>query len=155
MNQLPPGAGPVQILLAEDSDSDVELTVEALRDARVANELHVVRNGEEAMSFLRCQGDFSDAPRPDLVLLDLNMPRKDGREVLDEMKQDPTLRIIPVVVLTTSESEADVLRSYQLSAAAYITKPVDFMQFVKAVNAIDDFWLSVVKLPPRSPSVAV
>jgi two-component system, chemotaxis family, response regulator Rcp1 len=140
----------VQILLAEDNQGDVDLTIEALRDAKVANELHVVRDGEEAMEFLQQSGRYTDAPRPDLVLLDLNMPRKDGREVLSDMKDDAVLRVIPVVILTTSEAEADVLRSYELAAAAYVTKPVGFSQFVEVIHAVEDFWLTVVKLPPRT-----
>lgn len=139
----------IHLLLVEDSAADIELTIEALRDARVANELHVARDGVEAMAYLRREGDAGAAPRPDLVLLDLNLPKKDGREVLTEMKNDPELRVIPVVVLTTSAEEADVLRSYELHAAAYITKPVDFGQFLKALHALEDFWLAVVRLPPR------
>lgn len=139
----------VQILLVEDSEADIALTLEALRDARVANELHVVRDGEEAMAFLRREGHYTRARRPDLVLLDLNMPRKDGREVLAEMKGDADLQVIPVVVLTTSAEEADVLRSYELNASAYITKPVDFPQFIAAVSSLQEFWLAVVRLPPR------
>jgi chemotaxis family two-component system response regulator Rcp1 len=146
----PASARPVHILLVEDSEPDVELTIEALRDAKVLNELHVVRDGVEAMAYLHRQGPYAKAARPDLVLLDLNMPRKSGREVLTEMKADPKLAMIPVVVLTTSAADVDVLRSYELSAAAYITKPVDFDQFVSVIHTLKDFWLAVVRLPPRT-----
>jgi CheY-like chemotaxis protein len=138
---------PVQILLVEDNAADVRLTIEALREGKVRNDLHVARDGAEAMEFLRRQGPFADAPRPDLVLLDLNLPRKDGREVLREIKDDDSLKRIPVVVLTTSSAEADILRSYSLHANCYITKPVDLEQFVQVVKSIDDFWLTIVKLP--------
>lgn len=139
----------IQILLVEDSAADIELTTEALLAAKVANVLHVVRNGEEAMAFLRHEGAYVDAPRPDLVLLDLNLPRKDGREVLADMKRDVALSTIPVVVLTTSSAKADVLQSYQLHANSYITKPVDFEQFIRVMQSVADFWLSVVRLPSR------
>jgi len=138
---------PIEILLVEDSPGDVTLTIEALRDAKVANNLHVARDGEEALQFLRQEGEFADKPRPDLVLLDLNMPRKDGREVLADMKADPVFKRIPVVVLTTSQSEDDVAAAYNLSANCYVAKPVDLDQFLGVVRAIDDFWLSLVKLP--------
>jgi len=138
---------PIEILLVEDSPGDVTLTIEALRDAKVANNLHVARDGEEALRFLRQEGEFADKPRPDLVLLDLNMPRKDGREVLADMKADPVFKRIPVVVLTTSQSEDDVAAAYNLSANCYVAKPVDLDQFLGVVRAIDDFWLSLVKLP--------
>jgi CheY-like chemotaxis protein len=138
---------PIEILLVEDSPGDVTLTIEALRDAKVANNLHVARDGEEALRFLRQEGEFADKPRPDLVLLDLNMPRMDGREVLAEMKADPVFKRIPVVVLTTSQSEDDVAAAYNLSANCYVAKPVDLDQFLGVVRAIDDFWLSLVKLP--------
>lgn len=138
---------PIEILLVEDSPGDVTLTVEALRDARVANNLHVARDGEEALRFLRREGEFADRPRPDLILLDLNMPRKDGREVLADLKADDELKRIPVVVLTTSQSEDDVAAAYNLSANCYVAKPVDLDQFLGVVRAIDDFWLSLVKLP--------
>ena len=138
---------PIEILLVEDSPGDVTLTIEALRDAKVANNLHVARDGEEAMRFLRQEGGFADKPRPDLILLDLNMPRKDGREVLADLKLDPELKRIPVVVLTTSQSEDDVAAVYNLSANCYVAKPVDLDQFLGVVRAIDDFWLSLVKLP--------
>jgi CheY-like chemotaxis protein len=138
---------PVQILLVEDSPSDVAMTVLALRDGRIANELHTAPDGEAAMDFLRRRGQFRTAPRPDLIVLDLNLPRKDGREVLAEVKADEDLRVIPVVVLTTSAGEADVLRSYSLHANAYITKPVDLEQFLAAVRQVEDFWLTLVRLP--------
>jgi CheY-like chemotaxis protein len=138
---------PIEILLVEDSPGDVTLTIEALRDAKVANQLHVARDGEEALRFLRQEGEYEGKPRPDLILLDLNMPRKDGREVLAEMKADPVLKRIPVVVLTTSQSEDDVAAAYNLAANCYVAKPVDLDQFLGVVRAIDDFWLSLVKLP--------
>lgn len=140
---------PVQILLVEDSEPDVELTTEALRDARVANDLHVARDGEEALAFLRGESPHDGAPRPDLVLLDLNLPRMDGREVLEAVKNDPELASIPVVVLTTSSAEADILRSYQLHANSYVTKPVRFEEFLTAIRSLEDFWLTVVRLPTR------
>ncbi len=137
------------ILLVEDSPADIRLTEEALSDSPIVDTLHVARDGEEAMDFLRQRGAHADAPRPDLVLLDLNLPRKDGREVLEELKGDPELRRIPIVVLTTSDAEEDVLASYELHANAYVRKPVDFEQFVAAIRAIDDFFISVVRLPGR------
>ena len=143
----PPQHRPIEILMVEDSPSDAQLTVEALHAAKIANRLSRVEDGVEALRFLRREGPYADAPRPDLILLDLNLPRKDGREVLDELKQDSDLKVIPVVVLTTSRSEHDVLRSYQLHANCYITKPVDFTQFMEVVKAIEHFWLTVVTLP--------
>jgi two-component system, chemotaxis family, response regulator Rcp1 len=143
---------PVEILLVEDSPSDTELTVEALKEAKVRNHLTVVEDGVQAMEFLRRQGRFQDAPRPDLIMLDLNLPRKDGREVLAEIKSDEDLRAIPVVVLTTSRAEQDVLRAYQLNANCYITKPVDFEQFLEVIRSIESFWLFVVSLPPKPPT---
>jgi two-component system response regulator len=134
-------------LLIEDSEPDVRLTMEALREAKVKNRLWVVEDGVEAMAFLRQQNGHADAPRPDLILLDLNLPRKDGREVLREIKADESLKRIPVVVLTTSRSEEDVLRAYELHANCYITKPVDFNRFMEVVRSIENFWLTVVKLP--------
>ena len=139
----------IQILLVEDSPSDVELTVEAMREAKVANELHVVVDGVDAMEFLRREGQHAKAPRPDLVLLDLNLPRKDGKEVLAEIKADPLLRPIPVAVLTTSKAESDVLRSYQLGANCFITKPVGLPEFLEVIQAIEEFWLTIVRLPPK------
>lgn len=138
---------PIQILLVEDSAGDVALTTEALRDARIANDLHVVGDGESAIAFLRGEGEYAGRPRPDLVLLDLNLPRKDGREVLAEIKWDERLRRIPVVVLTTSNADVDILESYDLHANCYITKPVDFTQFLGVVQSIEGFWLSIVRLP--------
>lgn len=140
----------VEVLLVEDNEGDVQLTIEAMKDARVHNRLSIARDGVEAIDFLRRAGPFATAPRPDLILLDLNMPRKNGREVLAEIKTDPVLKTIPVVVLTTSGAEQDVLRAYQLSANCYITKPVDFDQFVRVVRSIEDFWMSVVALPPHA-----
>jgi CheY-like chemotaxis protein len=140
---------PVEVLLVEDDPGDVLLIQEAFADYKVANRLHVVADGVEAIEFMRRGDGHADAPRPDLVLLDLNLPRKDGREVLAEVKADPELRTIPVVVLTTSQAEEDVLRSYDLHANAYVTKPVDFDRFISVVRQIDDFFVSVVKLPRR------
>jgi CheY-like chemotaxis protein len=140
----------VEILLVEDSPSDTELTIEALREAKVRNHLSLVEDGVQAMQFLRHEGRFEGAPRPDLIMLDLNLPRKDGREVLAEIKSDADLKTIPIVVLTTSRAEQDVLRAYQLSANCYITKPVDFEQFLNVVRSIESFWLFVVTLPPKA-----
>ena len=144
---LAPHAMPIEILLVDDSPGDVRLTQEALRDARMKNRLHVVGDGVEAMAFLRRQGRFADAPRPDLVLLDLNLPKMDGREVLKEVKADPALATIPVVILTTSDDEADILRSYQLHANCYVQKPVALEKFLTVVQTIEHFWISIVKLP--------
>ncbi|HSN27793.1 MAG TPA: response regulator [Kofleriaceae bacterium] len=138
---------PIEILLVEDNAADVRLTEEALKEGKVRNNLHVARDGMEALEFLRRQGKYANATRPDLILLDLNLPRRDGREVLAEIKDDPELKLIPVVVLTTSSAEADILKSYKLHANCYITKPVDLEQFVSGVKSIDDFWLTVVRLP--------
>ena len=138
---------PIEILLVEDNPGDVRLTQEALGEAKVRNNLAVARDGVEALSYLRREAPFEDATRPDLVLLDLNLPRKDGREVLSEIKADPNLRRLPVVVLTTSAAEKDVFESYNLHANCYITKPVDLDQFVGIVSSIEDFWLTIVKLP--------
>lgn len=139
----------IEILLVEDNPGDVRLTEEALKEGKVINRLSVVPDGVEALAYLRKTGEYASAATPDLVLLDLNLPKKDGREVLAEVKQDPELRKIPVVVLTTSRDEQDILKSYDLHANCYITKPVDFEQFIRVVRAIEDFWLSVVKLPPN------
>jgi two-component system, chemotaxis family, response regulator Rcp1 len=138
----------VEILLIEDSPSDAELTMEALREAKMRNHLSIVEDGVQAMEFLRRQGAYADAPRPDLIMLDLNLPRKDGREVLAEIKADPNLETIPVVVLTTSRAEQDIARSYHLHANCYVTKPVDFERFVEVVHSIESFWLYIVTLPP-------
>lgn len=143
---------PIDILLVEDNPADIRLTQEVFRDCKVSNRLQVARDGLEAMSLLRGEGG-GEAIMPDLILLDLNMPRMDGREVLDELKKDERLKTIPVIVLTTSEEEQDVLRSYQLGANSYITKPVDLGQFVRVVRSIEDFWLMVVKLPPKPAAV--
>jgi chemotaxis family two-component system response regulator Rcp1 len=143
---------PIEVLLVEDSPGDVRLTREALKDAKVHISLHVAADGIEAMAFLDRTGTNVDAPRPDLILLDLNLPRKDGREVLKEIKENPALRSIPVVILTTSSSEADVLQSYDLHANCYISKPVDLNGFLKVVQSIDNFWLSVVRLPHSAPA---
>ena len=140
---------PIEILLVEDNPGDVRLTQEVLKDGKIINHLSVVEDGESALKYLRRQGEYKGSVRPDLVLLDLNLPGKDGREVLAEIKTDPILRRIPVVVLTTSNAEADVLESYDLYANCYIVKPVDFEQFVKVVRRIEDFWFSVVRLPSR------
>jgi CheY-like chemotaxis protein len=138
---------PIEVLLVEDDPGDVLLIREAFEFNKVHNNLNVVSDGEQALSYLRREGEWSEALRPDLVLLDLNLPRKDGREVLAEVKGDPSLRAIPIVVLTTSEAEEDVLKSYELHANAYVTKPVDFERFVSIVRQIDDFFVSVVRLP--------
>jgi CheY-like chemotaxis protein len=140
---------PVEILLVEDNPGDVRLTIEALRESKVRNSLSVAKDGVEALAFLRREGTFASAVRPDLILLDLNLPRKDGRQVLSEIKSDPALRTIPVVILTTSRAEQDVLRSYELQANCYITKPVDLEQFMTVVKSIEDFWLAIVTLPRR------
>lgn len=137
---------PVEILLVEDNPGDVRLTKEALRDARVRNNLHVAKDGVEAMAFLRREGPHAKAPRPDLVLLDLNLPKRNGREVLADIKGDAGLQHIPVVILTTSQAEQDILASYRLRANAYVTKPVDLEQFLKVVSSIEEFWLEIVKL---------
>jgi CheY-like chemotaxis protein len=140
-------ATPIEVLLVEDSPGDVRLTREAFKDAKVHINLHVATDGANAMAFLSREGEHANAPRPDLILLDLNLPKKDGREVLQEIKESPTLKSIPVVILTTSSSEADILKSYRLHANCYITKPVGLDGFLTVVKSIDNFWLSVVKLP--------
>jgi two-component system, chemotaxis family, response regulator Rcp1 len=137
----------IEVLLVEDNPGDVRLTREALRDGKVCNNLAVAKDGEEALAYLRREGPFADAPRPDVILLDLNLPRKDGREVLESIKADAALRTIPVVILTSSEAERDIARAYELNANCYITKPVDLDQFIAVVKAIEDFWFTVVKLP--------
>lgn len=138
----------VEVLLVEDNPGDVRLTLEALKEAKMHNRVSVVQDGMEAMDFLRKRGKFADATRPDLILLDLNLPRKNGREVLAEIKADESLKCIPVVVLTTSEAEQDILKAYKLHANCYVTKPVDLDQFIKVVQSIENFWMTVVKLPP-------
>ncbi len=138
---------PVEVLLVEDNPGDVRLTLEAFKEGKVNNRLSVVEDGVEALAFLRREGKYADASRPDLILLDLNLPKKDGREVLAEIKADEDLKRIPVVVLTTSKAEEDILKTYNLHANCYITKPVDFDQFVIVVRLIEDFWFTIVKLP--------
>lgn len=137
----------IDILLVEDSPSDIRLTKEAFRDAKVINELNVVTDGELAMRYLRREPPYEGAKRPDLILLDLNLPKKDGREVLEEVKNDPILKSIPIVVLTTSQNEMDVLRSYKLHANSYVVKPVDLNRFLAVIRSLEDFWLAVVTLP--------
>jgi CheY-like chemotaxis protein len=138
---------PIEILLVEDNPGDVRLTREALKDARVLNNLYVTGDGIEALAFLKRQGKYKDVTRPDLILLDLNLPKKDGHEVLAEIKANPDLRRIPVVILTTSRAEEDILKTYDLHANCYITKPVDLEKFIEVISAIEDFWLTIVKLP--------
>lgn len=143
-------ARPIEILLIEDSPSDAALTVEALEAGKIANNLMRVADGVEAMAYLRKQDRFAESPRPDLIMLDLNLPKKDGREVLQELKSDPSLKLIPIIVLTTSRADKDVMQSYALNANCFITKPVDFQQFIDVVRSIERFWLSVVTLPPMA-----
>jgi chemotaxis family two-component system response regulator Rcp1 len=150
MESIGTDAAAIEVLLVEDSPGDVRLTREAFKDAKVHIKLHVVSDGAEAMAFLRREGGHANAPRPDLILLDLNLPKKDGREVLAELKESPVLKSIPVVILTTSASETDIQGSYQQHANCYITKPVDLEGFLKVVKSIDSFWLSVVKLPRKT-----
>ncbi len=138
---------PIEILMVEDNPGDVRLTLEALKEDKVYHHLHVVGDGVEAIAFLHQEGKYADAPRPDLILLDLNLPKKDGREVLAEIKADPGLKSIPVVVLTSSQAEEDIIRSYNLYANCYVTKPVDLEQFMRVVRSIEEFWLTIVKLP--------
>jgi CheY-like chemotaxis protein len=138
----------IEVLLVEDNAGDVRLTMEALKEAKMHNAVNVVNDGVEALEFLRKQGKYANATRPDLILLDLNLPRKNGREVLAEIKADENLKCIPVVVLTTSEAEQDILKAYKLHANCYVTKPVDLEQFIKVVQSIENFWMTVVKLPP-------
>ena len=138
---------PIDILMVEDNPGDIRLTLEALKENKMNNALHVAKDGVQAMAFLRQEGEYADAPRPDLILLDLNLPRKDGREVLAEIKADPSLMRIPVVILTTSQAEEDILRSYNLHANCFVTKPVDLDQFIRVVQSIEQFWLTIVKLP--------
>lgn len=142
-----------EVLLVEDNPADARLTREALCEGKMVNRLHHVKDGIEALQFLRREGPYAEAPTPDVMLLDLNLPRKDGRQVLSEMKADPALRLIPVVVLTTSEAERDILRSYELHANCYITKPVDLEKFIHIVRTIEAFWLAVVTLPNRRPDL--
>jgi chemotaxis family two-component system response regulator Rcp1 len=139
----------IEILLVEDNPADIRLAQEAFKDAKVHNILYTVEDGVEAMAFLRRQGKYADVARPDLILLDLNLPKKDGREVLAEIKTDERLKLIPVVILTVSKDEEDILKTYNLHANCYITKPIDFEQFMKVVKSIEEFWLTIVKLPPK------
>jgi len=139
----------IEILLVEDNPADIRLAQEAFKDAKVHNILHTVGDGVEAMAFLRREGKYADASRPDLILLDLNLPKKDGREVLAEIKTDEHLKLIPVVILTVSKDEEDILKTYNLHANCYITKPIDFEQFMKVIKTIEEFWLTIVKLPPK------
>ncbi len=145
----PRGGKPVEILLIEDNGADVRLTKEALKEGKVLNNLSVVANGVEATDFLRRKGKYADSPRPDLILLDLNLPKKNGREVLGDIKNDPDLKRIPVVVLTISKSEEDIMKSYNLHANCYISKPVGLDKFIDVVKSVEDFWLTIVKLPPN------
>jgi two-component system, chemotaxis family, response regulator Rcp1 len=147
MDQMLLDGSPIRILLVEDNPGDVRLTAETFRTGKVANELHVAKDGEDAMAFLRQEPPHTGAQRPDLVILDLNLPRKDGIEVLAEIKQDDSLHVIPIVILTTSAAERDVLQSYELKANAYVTKPIDVHDFIEAVTSIEDFWLNIVRLP--------
>jgi len=139
----------IEILLVEDNPADVRLTIETLKEEKVYNKINVVTDGQEALDYLRKEGKYSKAMRPDLILLDLNLPRVDGREVLKEIKSDDNLKAIPVVILTTSRSEEDIMKSYNLHANCYITKPVDLMQFTKVAKSIQEFWMTIVKLPPN------
>ena len=138
---------PVEIFLVEDNPGDVRLTIEALKESKILNNLNVVEDGVEALDYLFNKGEYKDSPHPDLILLDLNLPKKDGREVLAEIKKDRNLKRIPVVILTTSEADEDIMETYELHANCYITKPVDIEQFIKVVKSIGDFWFSIVKLP--------
>ena len=140
---------PIEILLVEDNPGDARLAVEALKDSKIRNNLHHVKDGVEAMDFLRRQDKYADVPVPDLILLDLNLPRKDGREVLQEIKENDELKLVPVVVLTTSEAERDLVKTYDLHANAYVVKPLDLVRFIEVVQAIEDFWFAIVKLPPK------
>jgi chemotaxis family two-component system response regulator Rcp1 len=142
-------AKPIEILMVEDNPGDVRLAQEALKEAKMANNMHIVNDGVEAMAYLRKQEKYVKAVRPDLILLDLNLPKKDGREVLAEIKESPGLKCIPVVVLTISKDEEDIIKTYNLHANCYVTKPVDFGQFIEVVRAIKDFWFTIVKLPPN------
>ncbi len=139
----------IDILLVEDNEGDVHLTLEALKKAKVRNRVHTTTDGVEAMQFLRREKPYADAPRPDLVLLDLNLPNMDGREVLEAMKSDPSLRSIPVVIVTSSAAEQDIVKTYALNANCYVTKPVDLQQFLHVIGSVGDFWLQIVKLPPK------
>lgn len=150
INAVEAPARPIEILLVEDNPGDARLAQEALRESKIQNEIHVVRDGVDAMAYLRGQTPFLGAPLPDLILLDLNLPRKDGRQVLAEIKADEKLKCIPVVVLTISRDEEDILKSYNLHANCFITKPIDLQQFLRVIRSIEDFWLTIVKLPPKN-----
>ena len=141
---------PIEILLVEDNPADVRLTVEGLKEAKVANKLHAIMDGRKALDFLFHRGEYVDAPRPDVVLLDLNLPGVDGRTILKQIKEDPILCVIPVFVITSSEAEADIIKSYEFHANCFISKPIDFEGFLKVVHSIEDFWFEVVKLPPAA-----
>jgi CheY-like chemotaxis protein len=141
------GGRPIDILLVEDNEDDAEWTQQALRDSKVRNRIHWVEDGEEAMAFLRREGQYADRPRPDLILLDIYMPRKNGQEVLQEVKEDPTLKRIPVVIMTSSDDDREIIRAYEHHANCYVTKPIDMNKFLEAVRSIEDFWLTVVRLP--------
>ncbi|MFH0733047.1 MAG: response regulator [bacterium] len=147
MNNITSGY-PVEILLVEDNPGDVKLTQLALLETKVNNNLHVATDGLEAMEFIYKKGKYSDAPRPDIILLDLNLPKKDGREVLEEIKKDENFKRIPIVILTSSKAEEDIIKSYNLHANCYITKPLDLLQFLEIIKSIENFWLTIVKLPP-------
>ncbi|MCP5157945.1 MAG: response regulator [Gammaproteobacteria bacterium] len=140
---------PIDILLVEDNPADARLTCEVLKDGKIANHIHIVDDGIKALAFLRRQAPYADAPVPDIILLDLNMPRMDGRAVLAEIKADPVLKVLPVVILTTSQADEDILRSYELQANCYITKPVDLDQLIKVVSTIEEFWFTIVRLPTQ------
>jgi len=147
MSLMLPGIRPIEILLVEDSPEDAEVTMKVMRDGRIRNRVHWVEEGESALAFLRCQGDHADAPRPDLILLDLNMPRMNGHEVLAVIKQHADWRRIPVVIMTSSDKDRDVVAAYDQHANCYVTKPMDAQKFMEAVRSIEDFWLSIVRLP--------
>ena len=149
LSELDDRVKPIDILLVDDDEGDVLLTQKALKGGKIFNSLNVASDGVEALEYLRCQGRFKDAKRPDLILLDLNMPRKNGKETLEEIKNDPELKSIPVVVLTTSDADKDVLRSYDLHASCYVTKPVDIHQFTNVIKSLTEFWLCVVKFPVK------
>lgn len=149
MNMSMRDVQPIEILLVEDNAGDARLTQEVLKDSKIKNNLHIVTDGVEAMGFLHQDGVYAGAPRPDIILLDLNLPRMDGREVLREIKKDDVLRRIPVVIMTTSDDEHDILAAYDLYANCYITKPVDFQRFIDIVKTIENFWFSIVRLPPE------
>jgi chemotaxis family two-component system response regulator Rcp1 len=139
----------IRVLLVEDNRADARLIMEVFKDEKIMVDVEIVRDGEAAMSFLHHEGEYENATCPDLIILDLNLPRKDGREVLSELKEDPLLKSIPVVILTTSQSEEDILKSYNLQASCYVTKPIDLEQFTKIIKSLDEFWFSAVRFPPK------